>query len=136
MFMAEAATWPSLAPPPPSNLAASVGGILARLNSVISEEIVALNQHQVGELHAFTAKKNQLLFELTKALKSSSTEELQRIYAPQLQELRWRLDANKKLLAAHLEAAKEVSQTIIEAIRQADSDGTYVQSRRTSKSSQ
>lgn len=137
MFMTETFPRPGLAPPsPPSNPVSSFGSILARLNIVITEETAVLNRRQVGDLQAFTAKKNQLLFELTKALKSTATEELQRLYAPQLQELRGRLDANKKLLAIHLEAAKEVSQTIIEAIRQADSDGTYVQSHRTGKPSQ
>jgi flagellar biosynthesis/type III secretory pathway chaperone len=107
----------------------SFGNILARLNSVIAEETAALNQRQIGELQAFTVKKNQLLFELTRALKSQSFDELDHGSASQLKELRWRLEANQKLLGTHLDAAREVSQTIIEAIRQADSDGTYVPSR-------
>jgi hypothetical protein len=106
---------------------------LTRLNAVIAEETAQLNQRHGGELQAFTVKKNQLLFELTRALKSSPADELQRTYAPQLKELRWHLEANKKLLATHLDAAREISQTIIEAIRQADSDGTYVPGRGTGR---
>jgi flagellar biosynthesis/type III secretory pathway chaperone len=129
MLMAHPLVRPLLATPPsPANPASSFGSILARLNSVIAEETAMLCQRQAGELQAFTTKKNQLLFELSRALKTTPVEDIQRNYGPQLKELRWRLDANKNLLGTHLEAAREVSQTIIEAIRQADSDGTYVPS--------
>jgi len=125
MFMANPSMQRGLTP----TRTTSFQNILARLNSVITEETAALNQRQIGELQAFTVKKNQLLFELTRALKTLSSDELNHSCAPQLKELRWRLEANQKLLGIHLDAAREVSQTIIEAIRQADSDGTYVPSR-------
>jgi len=114
----------------PSISASSFGNILARLNSVIDEETTALNQRRIGELSTFTVKKNQLLFELTRALKALPADEAWRSHGLQLKELRWRLDANQKLLGIHLDAAREVSQTIIEAIRLADSDGTYVPGRK------
>lgn len=134
MVMADTPIRPAMTPlPPPANPASSFGSILTRLNAVIAEETAMLNRRQSGELQAFTMRKNQLLFELTKALKSSPVEELHRLHAAQLQELQWRLEANRKLLATHLDAAKEVSQTIIEAIRQADSDGTYVPGRGSGK---
>jgi flagellar biosynthesis/type III secretory pathway chaperone len=125
MFM----TNPSMQRGLTSTRPSSFENILARLNSVIAEETAVLDQRQIGELQAFTVKKNQLLFELTRALKSQSVDELNHGYIPQLKELRWRLEANRKLLGTHLDAAREIAQTIVEAIQQADSDGTYVASR-------
>jgi cytosine/adenosine deaminase-related metal-dependent hydrolase len=103
---------------------ASLDDIITRLTAVIQEENRILAEDREKSLESLIQKKSQLLLELLriqKALGDMPRTDLKR----QLESLRAVMEANQRLLSIHLSAAREISETILEALRQNDSDGTY-----------
>jgi flagellar biosynthesis/type III secretory pathway chaperone len=99
--------------------------ILDRLEAVLGEETRALTRGISIDVSQFTQAKNQLLLELSCARRGANEAELQAALSPRAQRLKSLMNANEKALAVHLAAARQVSQIIIEAMREAESDGTY-----------
>lgn len=99
--------------------------VVSRLLRVIDDENRVLTERQDQALDALIQKKSQLLLELLRVQKTINPEALQPASRNLLRSLRAALEANKRMLAINLAAAREVTDTILEALRQSESDGTY-----------
>jgi hypothetical protein len=96
-----------------------------RLEDLIDEETAALRDHKAIDLKDFNNRKNQALYELSRA--SRLVEDLCRTpeVKERLQTLRDKLEENRCMLKIHIEAAREVLTIMTDAIQHAESDGTY-----------
>jgi hypothetical protein len=99
--------------------------ILDRLESVLGEETRTLMAGVSVDVGQFTRQKNQLLLELTCARRTCDDVGLLAALGPRAASLKALMAANEKALAIHLAAARQISAIIVEALRQAESDGTY-----------
>lgn len=99
---------------------------IERVKSVIDEDTQFLKSGDLTDVAKYSERKNRSLIELNRALKmmpqdQSASERLE-IY---LKPLRVKLAENADLLSARLNAIREVSDLIAQAIKDAQSDGTY-----------
>ena len=96
-----------------------------RLEEVIDQETEALRSRKSVDLKGFNDRKGQALLELTRLLRHVQGG----VGNPQLQarmaSVRAKLEVNRALLKMHLEAVREIAETLSDAIRNAESDGTY-----------
>lgn len=109
----------------PAAIDRQLSDIISRLLRAIEEENHMLAERQGQSLDALIQKKSQLLLELLRVQKTISPETLHPLSRQLLRTLREALEANKRLLAINLAAAKEITDTILEALRLSESDGTY-----------
>jgi hypothetical protein len=100
---------------------------LVRLEEVVDQETAALKGHVAIDLKAFNDRKNQALLELSRALRQLQGAPPDAALTVQLGSLRSKLEVNRAVLKLHVEAVREISATLSDAIRDADSDGTYSQ---------
>jgi hypothetical protein len=98
---------------------------LMKLIDVIEEENAALRQHWIGTHANFTDRKNQALRELMAAQRSVLTSTAREACEPLLQRLSGGLSENARLLKLNIAAVGEISDILINGLREADSDGTY-----------
>jgi hypothetical protein len=99
--------------------------VFARLTSTLEEENYILQDRRELSLDAIIHKKSQLLLELMRAQKTCSPDAIRSKLAAELRDFKALMWANQRLLSVHLTAAKDVSNTILDALRQNHSDGTY-----------
>jgi hypothetical protein len=96
---------------------------IARLQEIVEAETAALCSGIPVDLNDFTARKSQGLLDLTRALRQLGPAS--GAVPAQLAALRGKLETNHAVLKRHVEAVREVVTIIEEAIRDAESDGTY-----------
>jgi hypothetical protein len=96
-----------------------------RLESVIDQETAALKMRRVVDLNDFNDRKSHGFVELSRAMRHFEGASLDQSLVACLTGLRTKLEANRAVLQMHLEAVKEVSTVVADAMRHADSDGTY-----------
>ena len=107
--------------PPPSALGVSI----SRLIEVVEEENEVLQQHRVISHSSYTDTKNHALRELLTAQRREVPAATERALQPLLRRLSRALQMNSLLLKHHITAVGEVSDIIVNSLRDADSDGTY-----------
>jgi hypothetical protein len=100
---------------------------IQRLEEIVEQETFALKNRQAINLKDYNDRKSQALLELTRTLRNvqslgSNPELLERIGS-----LKKKLAANQAMLKLHLEAVREISTSLSDAIRHSESDGTYTQ---------
>lgn len=100
---------------------------LARLEEIVDQETAALKSRQPIDLNEFNNRKSQALLELTRMLRSMQGVETIPEAAARVGSLKAKLVLNQQALKMHLEAVREISTTLADAIRHAESDGTYTQ---------
>jgi hypothetical protein len=105
--------------------AASLVRAIDRLEEVVDQETTALRRRAQVDLKEFNTRKSHGLLELTRAMRLFEPEALTEALRVRLAALRARLEANRAALAMHLEAAREISTIMAEAMQKAESDGTY-----------
>jgi hypothetical protein len=111
--------------PPASGLQASI----EKLILLIEEENDLLQRHQITSHASFTSRKNQALRELM-IMRAAGTPHLALpACKPVLERLSDVLKTNAALLKLHIGAVGEISDIIVNGIREAESDGTYGRSR-------
>lgn len=98
---------------------------VARLSQVIAEENAALRDNKTHNLDSIIQKKSQLLLELMRLQKSLGSVDRADGNRAILARIKKELANNERLLGIHLAAARDISDTILEALRQGESDGTY-----------
>ena len=103
--------------------------VFAKLTSTLEEENYILQERRDLSLDAIIHKKSQLLLELMRAQKACSPDAIASRLAGELRDFKVLMRANQRLLSFHLTAAKDVSNIILDALRQNHSDGTYEGSR-------
>ena len=99
---------------------------IERVKSVIDEDTQFLRSGNLVDVAKFSERKNRCLIELNRALsmvpRDQGSHERLAIY---LEPLRTTLAENSDLLSARLNAIREVADLIAQAIKDAQSDGTY-----------
>jgi hypothetical protein len=98
---------------------------IQRLEEIVDQETLALRTRQSVNFKEFNDRKSQALLELTRSLKLLQGSGPNSTLATRMGNLKVKLAVNEAALKVHLEAIREVSTTISEAMRNADSDGTY-----------
>lgn len=96
-----------------------------RLETVVDQETTALRNRSHANLREFNNRKSQGLLELSRSLKFFQTAPPSNAVLERLAGLREKLDVNQAVLKLHLDAVREISSTMSDAIRDAESDGTY-----------
>lgn len=111
--------------PLPPNVASSLTLTLLRLEEVLDEETDALRNGGAIDLNGFNERKSQALLDLTRTLKHIQGGAEHPALAEHMKVVRLKLGENQTMLQRHLDAVREISTTISDAIQEADSDGTY-----------
>ena len=100
---------------------------IERVKQVIDEDTQFLKSGDLTDVTKYSERKNRSLIELNRALKmiprDPGAQERLAIY---MQPLRAKLAENADLLSARLNAIREVADVIAGAIKDAQSDGTYL----------
>ena len=99
--------------------------MLDRLQTVLEEENAQLAGGTAAHHAIHAERKHQLLRELMSLQKVVEGSALKGILASRGTDLRHTLLRNRQLLTMHIDAVKEVSDIIVDAIHQSESDGTY-----------
>ena len=98
---------------------------IIRLEEVVDQETAALRSRAPINLREFTNRKSQGLLELSRSIRLFQGGRPSNAVLARLAGLREKLDTNGAVLKLHLEAVREVSTVMADAIRDAESDGTY-----------
>jgi hypothetical protein len=104
---------------------ASLERVIERLEEIVDEETAALRSRTAIDLKDFNNRKSQGLLELNRALRGLDGPALSQAASTRLARLRAKLEVNRAALETHLSAVREVASVLAEAIRDAESDGTY-----------
>jgi flagellar biosynthesis/type III secretory pathway chaperone len=104
--------------------------LLNRLEDVLNQERAALQSSRHDAHQGFTDRKNQLLRDFIAFQKGLGNPAVAKPLAQRLARVSVQLRHNQQLLGAHVEALKEISQLIAQAILAEESDGTYSARRR------
>ncbi len=99
--------------------------IISMLETVIEEETAALGSRTPVDLESFSNRKSQGLLELNRATKTLEAMAGHQLVAARLSGLRDKLAVNQAVLKLHLDAVREISGIVANAIREHESDGTY-----------
>jgi hypothetical protein len=99
--------------------------VIVRLVAAIEEENHILAERRELSLDSIIYKKSQLLLELMRAQKSCGEDHIKSFLGHDIRRFKNLMSVNQRLLSVHLTAAREVSNTILDVLRQNDSDGTY-----------
>ena len=100
--------------------------VIERLEEVVDQETAALRNRTAIDLKDFNNRKSQGLLELNRALRGLvDNPPKDRTVSTRLAGLRAKLDVNRAVLETHLAAVREVATVLADAIRDAESDGTY-----------
>jgi hypothetical protein len=99
--------------------------VIERLTEVVDQETAALRARITAGLQDFNNRKSQGLLDLNRVLRQYDGAAIDKAVLVRLADLRARLDLNRAVLQMHLEAVREVAGVVADAIRDAESDGTY-----------
>ena len=119
---------PPAAAKPSQQALTSLLNTIAAIQGVVEEETAALNSRKQVDFDTFTQRKSQGLLELNRAMKGLGTTADHPTVVERLARLREKLAINQATLQLHLDAVREISTLMANAIREAESDGTYSQS--------
>jgi hypothetical protein len=104
-----------------------VAKAVERLEEVIDQETAALRSRTAVDLREFNDRKSHGLLELTRVMRHAEGTAPDQALLQRLSSLRAKLETNRAVLKMHLDAVLEVSTVMADAMRNADSDGTYSQ---------
>ena len=96
-----------------------------RLEEIVEQETAALRARKAVDFNDANNRKSQGLLDLSRALHLLGDGVPAEETKHALRRLRSKLDDNRDVLQTHLDAVHEVAGIIADAIRNADSDGTY-----------
>lgn len=99
--------------------------IAQHLESVVQEETNLLKNNAVADLQDFNLRKSQGLYDLSRAVHRLDGRNFDPATLERLRSLRHTLENNQAALSVHLQAVHEIATVISDAIREAESDGTY-----------
>lgn len=96
-----------------------------RLHDLLDAEIAALRSRRPVDLGEYNNGKSQALFDLSRAMRILDGVAIDAALRQRLQSLRAKLELNGTVLRMHMEAVREISTIVSDAIQAAESDGTY-----------
>jgi hypothetical protein len=102
-----------------------VESAIERLEEAVAQETAALQSRKTFDLKEFNDRKSRGLLELTRAMRMIEGTPPDAALVNRLVGLRSKLEVNSAVLKLHLDAVREISAAMAEAMRDADSDGTY-----------
>jgi hypothetical protein len=108
-----------------SAASATLERCIARLEDVVDHETAALKSRAAVDLREFNNRKSQGLLDLSRSLRLFQGAAPGKAVLARLAGLRAKLDINQAVLKLHLDAVREISTVMSDAIRDAESDGTY-----------
>lgn len=108
-----------------SGVLAGLVRTIERLEETLEQETTGLRARAQIDLKDFNTRKTHGLLELTRAMRHLDRGGLSDAVAARLSALRVSLEINRGVVKMHLEAVREVSTIVADAIRDAESDGTY-----------
>lgn len=97
---------------------------LDRLEEALAEETRALRARQPVDLDELNRRKSRSLLELTRLSRALPSPPDGKLRA-RLQALAGKLAENRDVLALHLGAVREIADLLVNALGEAESDGTY-----------
>lgn len=112
---------PDMATTRPSTLLA----IIARIEEALDDETHGISTDRNYDLKASNARKSRCLYELTKATRGLTPQEMRPEHRDGMVRLRGKLERNASIVRAHMDAVGEVASLIQTAIQRAEDDGTY-----------
>ena len=104
---------------------AVVLSIVQRIESHLEEETAALDRLLSFDFKASNDRKSQGLLDLNQALRRLNSSDFNAELNNRLAAFRGKLAINLRKIRLHLDAVKEISAMLSEAIQSAESDGTY-----------
>ncbi|KQT82456.1 hypothetical protein [Aurantimonas sp. Leaf443] len=96
-----------------------------RLEAVLAGEINALKSGASVNYADLSTRKQQSLLELTRISRGLETPSFSQTLRERMKGLRERLEENRRVVQLHLEATKEIAAILTQAMKDAESDGTY-----------
>jgi len=110
----------------PGVVTAALLNAIDRLEEALQTESALLRSGKGSvSLDEFNYRKSHGLLELTRAARNIDPATIDETVKRRLAGLRRELETNRLLLKTHLDATREISGILADAMRQADSDGTY-----------
>lgn len=103
----------------------TISNVVERLIEAVDAENQHLRAGRLDSLEQFVARKNHALVELSRVVSPEDVPSLSAALAEQVMRLKQVLSANESLLEIRAEAVRELSKIVREAMRAAESDGTY-----------
>jgi hypothetical protein len=117
----------------PNSAASALLHAILRLESVIDEEITALQSRRRVDYEGYSRRKNRGLLELVRSWKGNAKTGRDPRLAAEVGRLRSKLHKNRALLQLHFNAVQSVAEVICRSLREAESDGTYAATSRMGK---
>ena len=99
--------------------------IVDRLELLLVEETASVKRGATVDLGDFTRRKRQGFLELNRLTQAFKGTIPSQDIINRLASFRVTLDANETALNLHLQAAQEVTATVVRVMRDFESDGTY-----------
>jgi hypothetical protein len=99
--------------------------VVQRLEETVEQETASLRSHAPTDFKEFNTRKSQGLLELDRVLRMLGNAQPSEEVKAQLRSLRQKLEDNRNILQIHLDAVRDVAGLIADALRNAESDGTY-----------
>lgn len=104
--------------------------VVGRLETLLVEETAAVKRGASLDLPELTRRKRQGLLELNRLMQAFKGTIPSQDIINRLAAFRITLNANETALQLHLQAAQEVTATIVRVMRELESDGTYTRAYR------
>jgi hypothetical protein len=99
-----------------------------RIEAVVIEETQALRTSMTYDLERSNNRKSHSIVDFNNAVRNLTKSDLDSEIVRRLEVMRRHLRENHTVIQLHLEAAKEISALLSEAMQDAESDGTYSRS--------
>ena len=109
----------------PNAARAVVLAVIRRIEGYLDDETAALDQTPTFDLKASNDKKSQGLVDLNQAMRRLKSADVDQELELRLQAFRKKLAINLRKISLHLDAVKEITAMLSDAIQSAESDGTY-----------
>ena len=100
-------------------------GVLARLEAVIDAENGALGTDLAFDMKQSNVTKSRCLYEMTMLFREITPDYLKPEQKDHLKTVKAKLDTNNTRVKAHMEAVREVADTIKRTVAASETDGTY-----------
>lgn len=103
----------------------SLQTLLNRLNFFIEQETIEIGSNTKFDFKTSSEKKSRLLFEFNKASRLADHSTMNETLISELQRLRKALKINEAKIRTHLSALRDVSDILVNIIKDENTDGTY-----------
>lgn len=102
-----------------------IRAVIGRLEAVLDHENERLGIDTSLNLNHTNALKSRCLYEMTMLLKDAGSRGADPVIAVELETVKQKLELNARRVKAHMEAVREVTDILREAVVAAEDDGTY-----------